>query len=383
MFHRACYNFFCLILFTAQLSILGNGQTSKDPSSAIAHTLEVHQFDLTVTAGKEFLLNEAQSNDYFLLGELHGENEIPALLRVLWPEMWRSGYRHIAAEISPWAAAQLEADPAVHGPKIAGLWTRRQARDARSFAHPGSSVLWGCDMEEIQPELLARELQSLNPTDRSLQQIVELTKDGYSRRMAPQLLALARKLTDVKDEQFGGISLRENLVDTLEIDQNRSDPATKMIAQNERELLMKRLFLAHLQLEPEHGSKVMLRFGRNHLHRGYDARGISTLGNFVAEYALAHGQNTFHVGAFAAGGKESLMGETWDADERGDEPAFALLAEKARFGVTVFDLRPLRPLLHALPQNERTALQSNLVYWADSYDALICYRSVSPLGPED
>jgi hypothetical protein len=74
------------------------------------------------------------------------------------------------------------------------------------------------------------------------------------------------------------------------------------------------------------------------------------------------------------------MGETFDADERGDEPAFALLAGKARYAATVFDLRPLRPLLHAIDADKRTPLETNLVYWADSYDALLCYRTVTPLA---
>lgn len=52
--------------------------------------------------GRAFLLNEATNNDFFLLGELHGDNEIPALLDVVWPQMWTVGYRHIAAEVSPW-----------------------------------------------------------------------------------------------------------------------------------------------------------------------------------------------------------------------------------------------------------------------------------------
>ena len=120
-----------------------------------------------------------------------------------------------------------------------------------------------------------------------------------------------------------------------------------MTAQNQRELLMKTQFLEHLGSEPT--SKVLLRFGRNHLHRGYDARGISTLGNFIAEFAISRGQKAFNVGAFGAGGKASLMGETWNADERQDEPTFALLAARAKYPATVYDLRPLRPLLHAIP----------------------------------
>jgi hypothetical protein len=125
----------------------------------------------------------------------------------------------------------------------------------------------------------------------------------------------------------------------------------------------------------------LLRFGRKHLHRGYDARGISTLGNFVAELALLRGKNAFNLGAFGAGGKAALLGSNWDADERQDEPAFALLAEKAKCPATLFDLRPLRALLQDIPSQKRSETQRNLAYWADSYDALICYQTVTPLEP--
>jgi hypothetical protein len=101
------------------------------------------------------------------------------------------------------------------------------------------------------------------------------------------------------------VSLRQNLLATLEIEKNRMNPDTQMIAQNERELPMKDQFLTHFRHKSAPGipSKVLLRFGRNHLHRGYDVRGISTLGNFIAEFAVSQGMKTFNVGAFAAGGK--------------------------------------------------------------------------------
>jgi hypothetical protein len=126
---------------------------------------------------------------------------------------------------------------------------------------------------------------------------------------------------------------------------------------------------------------VLLRFGRNHLHRGYDARGVSTLGNFIAEFAVVESRKAFNVGAFGAGGTMNLLGKSFDADERRDELTFALLADNARYPATLFDLRPLRPPLHDIPGEKRTALERNLVYWADSYDALICYKEVTPLQP--
>lgn len=216
----------------------------------------------------------------------------------------------------------------------------------------------------------------MNPADPVLAQMVQLTKDKYVRAMAPALLEMARRVKDQKDERLNGLSLRHSLLATLNVESNRIGPDTRMIAQNARELLMKQQLLAHMEGAT---GKVLLRFGRNHLHRGYDARGISTLGNFVAEFATAHGQKVFNVGAFAAGGKEALLGNTFDADERTDELTFALLADQAKYPATLYDLRPLRSLLHRIPQEKRSALETNLIYWSDAYDALLCYKVVTPL----
>jgi hypothetical protein len=213
--------------------------------------------------------------------------------------------------------------------------------------------------------------------------MLELTKDGYDRAMAPRLLGLDKESKGSGDEVINDLSLRDNLRATLKIENDRISPDTKMIAQEEREHLMKEQFLEHYRIHSGHGAapKVLLRFGRNHLHRGYDSRGISTLGNFIAEFAITQGSESFNVGAFGAGSKAALLGEAWDADERQDELAFALLAETAKYPATLFDLRPIRAMLHQIPLEKHSALQDNLLYWADSYDALICYKIVTPAAP--
>lgn len=355
-----------------------SGQSAPLPD-AVLTTLANREFDIE-TSGRTLLLEEARKSDYFLLGELHGDNEIPRLIHDLWPSMWKDGYRHVAAEISPWTANRLQAAPDPKKPRIQSLWTRQQADEVRAFAATGANVLWGCDMEEFHPEELIRQWSALNPENPVLRQMTDLVRDGYQRSMAEKLLTLAKAIRTDRDMRVNDISLRDNILATLEIDKNRADPASKMEAQNDRERLMKTQFVEHLRTRSGFilPSKVLLRFGRNHLHRGYDARGISTLGNFVVEFALSRGQSVFNVGAFGAGGHAALMGETFSADERQDEPAFAFLAEKARFPATVYDLRPLRPLLHAIAPEKRSALEINLIYWVDAYDALICYKTVTP-----
>ena len=371
--------YLCLALMG--LSSFGTAQAAKasENDDPIRLELSRHQYDLS-RDGRTFLLSEARKASFFLLGELHGENEIPALLQDLWPAMWQGGYRYIAAELSPWAANQLEFVPADRQPKLLTLWSEAEA----SFVHSqGASqpVLWGCDIDEEQPHLLIRELAAANPANSSLAQMVETTKSGYKRQMAPGLLGVLPSTGAVQDVTVNDISLAENIRVTLEVESDRLGPDTRLAASLRRESAMKELFLRHYQrtVPRESNAKVMLRFGRNHLHRGYDERGVSTLGNFVAEFAFSRHKTVFNVAAFGAGGKASLAGETWDADERADDLAFEFLASGARYPTTVFDLRPLRELLHRIPQEKRSPLQNRLVYWADSYDAIICYKNVTPL----
>jgi hypothetical protein len=328
-------------------------------------------------AGEAQLLAEARSHDFFLLGELHGEREVPELIQELWPQLWQAGYRHVGAEISPWAAEHLEQARGTDINPTFSLWTQDQAAVVRQFAKPDQRVLWGCDIDEGQPQRLILDLAKLNPGDAKLQQMIDISARGYNRKQAPKLLNISETIHSTHDAILDGISLWQNLHDTLRVEALRSNPDTKLAASEARELVMKELVLAHYRQEPE--GKVFLRFGRNHLHRGYDSRGVSTLGNFVAEWALAENKSAFNVGVFAAGGKEHLAGETFDADERKDELTFALLASIAGSNATLFDLRTLRPLLHSIASEKRTPLEVNLIYWADSFDLFICYPAVSPL----
>lgn len=367
------------VAFPAPLLMRGQSFVlpAQSASDEIGKAADDSAFDLA-SEGFDFLTREARDHDFFLLGELHGDNEVPNLLTRIWPVLWASRYRHVAAEMSPWAAEQYLRDPG--GPQITTLWTRDQSAVIRSPAAAGdSNVIWGCDMEEVQPQYLIREMARLNPKDAKLQRMVTMTASGYRRSLAPELLDLLEAAKVHRDRSPNGISLQANLLATFKIEKDRAVPAARFSAQNRRELLMKQQFVTHYRAS-EHRDKVLVRFGQSHLFRGYDsARGISTLGNFIAEFAIAEHRSTFHVAAFGAGGQMNVNGRLVDADQRKDEPGLGVLASHARFEATVFDMRPLRPLLHRIDPADRTPTQRNLTEWADGYDALICYRNVTPL----
>ena len=322
---------------------LALGQTGPP----VSELLKLHQYDLA-TEGKAFLEKEARAASFFLVGGLHGDRETPALVDALWPAI---GYRYLAIERSPWAASRL-----------------------------GKPYVRGSDIEEPEPHLLIRELARLNPENRALQSMMELTSDGYKRPLAPQLSALAASMGQVNDASPGGLSLREQVIRTFEVEAERANRQgnDRLAASVRREAVMKEFFLTHYRAAGG-TPNVMAVFGQNHLHRGIDRRGVSTLGNFIAELAAAEHVRSFHVVLFAAGGKIDYGG-IQEIDQRKDDPALGVFASAARYAATVFDLRPIRRALHQIPLARLSSSESGLQFWADSYDAIVCYREVTPAG---
>jgi hypothetical protein len=334
-----------LIALAVVCTTLVVSATHTDPS--ISDLLKTHQFDLAAE-GRALLERDAKAASFFLIGGLHGDKETPALVDSLWPTI---GYQYLAAEMSPWAASRMK------------------VRHVR-----------GSDIEEVQPHLLIRELADANPGNKALRSMVDLTKGGYKRAQAPQLLELARSMGEVKDGTPGGISLREQVLKTMDVEAARANRKgnDRLAASVRREIVMKEFFLHHYRAAGDK-PRVMTVFGQNHLHRGIDRRGVSTLGNFIAELATAEGVQSFHVVLFAAGGKINYFG-LQAIDQRKDAPAFEVLASAARYPITVFDLRPIRRALHQIPHDKLPANDADLLYWADAYDAAVCYREVSPAG---
>lgn len=311
------------------------------------------QFDLSREGGA-FLREQIEGKSFLLVGGLYGDNETQDLFLSLQPALG-AGPRLVITEMSPWAAERMfGAAPAVPGVRVRGV-----------------------DIEQDLVRLI-RDFAAVNPDNPTVQTMAALVANGYRREDARNLLMLARRAGDIKTAT-GGVPLAELVVRSMEVevDWTRMDTAD-LQASERRARVMKDFFLAHYRQAANDGKPTVAAvLGRNHLHRGVDRRGVSSLGNFLSEFAIAEGGASFNVAVFAAGGEVSL-GDVRAFDERPDDPAFAYLASAARAPATVFDMKPLREPLRLIPIGSRTPAQASLLYWADSYDAVICYRKVTP-----
>ena len=370
---------FAMAVCVVALLVLPTSVPSQEIPLAV-DLLRESQYDLSED-GMAFLLDEARQAAFFLLGEVHFSNEIPELLRELWPDLWASGYRHVAAEMSPWMARRVEFPAGGESvPPFFGLWTVAEVELVTGLKEDGAApVLWGTDLEVLSPHLVVRALAAEHPENPHLQAMVEATAGGYRRSLAPALAGLLGEAAGVQPQLAGKLHSFVNLAHTFAVEADRL-AGNRLRASARREEAMKELFVSHYRTHAaDMSARVLARLGRNHLHRGIDRRGVSTLGNFIAEMAAARGLSSFHVAAFAAGGRLRAGLATVDADETGNDPAFELLASVGESAATVFDLRPVRPKLHQVPAGERSPRERSLLYWADSYDAIICFREVTPL----
>jgi hypothetical protein len=323
------------------------------PADPVRPLVDANQSDLA-SDGLQYLLGQVRQASFLLIGGLHGDNETQILVQGLLPGLG-DGATLLVSEMSPWAASQL----------------------ATAIPDGGAVRFRDVDIEEAQLARLIRELAAANPTNRRVQEMVTSTAEGYRRANAARLLDLVRDAGPLNSGSPGGITLATLVVRTLEVEADRAKPETAGLqASLRRERVLKEFFLAHYR-EAAQRPKVAAVFGRNHLHRGIDRRGVATLGNFLTEFGVAEGVNSFNVAIFAAGGQIALGGLR-DFDERNDDLAFEYLAAAARHRATVFDMKPLREPLRRIPVATRTPEQVSLLYWADTYDAVICYREVTP-----
>ena len=96
--------FFAVIFAFATSNVLSQTKPKPElmPSDLKAYT---HYFDIKdgklVGGGADFLKKEAQTKQYFLLGEYHGSYRISEFTKILIPLLHDNGYRYFGLEIGP------------------------------------------------------------------------------------------------------------------------------------------------------------------------------------------------------------------------------------------------------------------------------------------
>jgi len=151
-------------------------------------------------------------------------------------------------------------------------------------------------------------------------------------------------------------------------------------ANRERALLLKHNFLADYQQlsnTTRRPPRVLLKFGGNHLFKGFDETNLNDLGNFVTEFADCLGSSSLHIEVLGIRGEDEEEfgpGQPDRALAKDVAPDFLapLYAEANPGGWTVFDLRPLRSKFASFDHADRDL--ERLIF---GYDMLVLVPAVT------
>ncbi|MFB6232338.1 MAG: hypothetical protein ABEL04_14405 [Salinibacter sp.] len=371
------------IFLTTALFLLGIASPSahaQEPDSAAvraafdsivaAHTYTATLEDGQLTGpGADWLEARGRAVDHFLMGERHGTAEIPKVAATLYERLRDHGYGPVALEIGSFAGeATTEAlrqggYPALRNlvtryesPPIAFLNRKEESEMAARMVEAGAPI-WGIDYEFIYSlpmhlDALAEEAK----TDRertAVQNTRTKMKEAWGGETGPAVAAAppsALKALRAAFEPRGDETALARIDALLESNAIyapyvRTD-GSFFESRVRRETLMKEQLIDHIrQWEAEHGEAPKV-FHKNAHTPKHSSEGIYIpLGGFMAEWARARGEDTFHVMADCQSGQIPKTGQGGGGECTpwlgGEDGPFAKHLRENK--ITIIDLRALRP----------------------------------------
>lgn len=408
-------NILLLLQLCAAQSWAVHGATAQQ--TPLGGLLRANRYRLTVRDGElvgpgapfmKKLIAEAQ---FVAIGEEHGTREVPQFAWATCRAMASDHLDAMAIESGPWVTDKLQQWAAESDGQSRLAAFERQYPDSIAFFHwqqefdllshcqqataPHPLQLWGLDQEFLgspdfmleqildtnpggQVEAIAKRIQAQCVVDTEKSIATGTWKDSCMLRLSSVDLASLQSAVDATGNPRAQ-QLAAALVKTQHI-YSQHETGKSYEANRERALLLKSNFLAqYRQLSQRIGRppRVLLKFGGNHLFRGFDQTNQNDLGNFITEFADGVGTRSLHIlvlGMRGADETEFGPGQPNRPVAKDAAPGlFApLYAEAYPAAWTAFDLRPLRREFDSLGPVDREI--ERLIF---GYDLLVLIPEVN------
>jgi len=367
------------------------GVAATAQNAEFTETLQKNRAGIGVKDGKlsgpgaEILRPALAEGHFVLLGEDHGIAQIPDFGAALCSELAPHGFDHLALEVGPYAAPELEkfarsADGAKQftefGKRYSGTIAFYNWREEFTMlqqcekAVPQGMKIWGVDQELMgATAFLLEKILATNPgpeAKTAIQVLLKENEEDYAAAVKSgspwDLLMIAAKqdelhhVRDLLAKQGDGEA--QKLFGALLVSREiylKNKTADYYNSNRQRALLMKANFVAPFATEfQQKGAppKVLFKFGGLHMFRGINPLHSSELGNLAGEFAEAHGLKSVHIlilGVkgeqlhFAGIGKPSQPGPVDLTDKDSDFLFLKPLFDAQVAGSwTLYDLRALR-----------------------------------------
>ncbi|MCB0633229.1 MAG: hypothetical protein R2824_32595 [Saprospiraceae bacterium] len=388
--------------------------------SLLIQALEKNRYGLTLEneslsgAGADLLQAEAADNQFLLIGESHGLAEIPKFTAALFRQITAQGYRYFATETGPFTAELLEgwaqtpqfmdqlkehlrqypwSIPFYYWQEEAVMLHQIVSRQKQQ-----GPVVWGLDQEfagsprMLLPKLLDYAMDEKGATvirsyaDQAQKGFATTIENGNPAGMffySTSADDFARIRSAINDDPRGQRLLSE-LEESWEI-YSKYFQRQGYASNRQRAEMMKRHFWEYYRVAKQNGDqpKVLIKLGSNHTYRGANGLNVFDIGNFVNELASIERTGSFHLYVIGKQGTqnaynpftdESAKQQPYDARNYLDRIDIGPLLEASLEGAwTLFDLRPLRPLLFNKTLKELDPALEKLIW---SYDAFLVIPEV-------
>ena len=342
--------------------------------------------DVPAGPGWDWLVREASSARFTLIGEEHGVAETAQFSAALFNALRRSGYSRMAVELSPPIAMDIEAAARRSGLKgiedllkTPGLFTFSNMREEAKFLADvvkaaattagNERVLWGLDREIFSDRYLISRLEARVP---------QSAREAFTRLKQASTGAWARNAQTRNPDDMFLLAEDPALVSALRTAWPNPDHASDTIMRTleaslaietaertggmwpymQRRTEWNRDNLAAMLKEvPARKTppKVMMKFGLNHMVRGANYVNVFDIGAMADEVAVLTGDRAFHIVVLPGPGSRqavpgagrsfgSVATDDYDDLGAGDRRLTRVLPNANATGHEVIDLRALRSM---------------------------------------
>lgn len=317
-------------------------------------------------AGYDWIEDKAKNSSFLLFGETHRVREIPLVVSAVYRQLFNQGYQYLALEMEPWMAQKLSSDSLLgRKSKVKGQVLKNPsaiafsyneelkmiAETGKQFSGKGTGqAIWGLD-NAFGGEHLVRRLKSLAPNETAATYAKQVLKKARKSKDGHEYISEADQSEDFQKlrELYSPIkgSEEEQILDLLEISNRvfynfrlaysiKKDRMTAYANRKEREEWMKDQFLKQYRSAKEAGvsdPKVIFKFGGAHVEPGIAPNLVTTLGNFVREFAITQGTQATSIAIYCYNKKTCNQLESKELG-----PLARLVGDK----ITLFDFQSIR-----------------------------------------
>jgi len=362
-------------------------------NDAFVDVLKKNRSSISVQDGKlagptaDVLRSALAEAQFVAFGEDHGIRQIPAFAAALCAELAPHGFHHMALEIGPDVAPDLEkfaraSDGAAQlaeflkkYPETIAFYDWQEEftmlQQCQKAAAPGHMAIWGLDQEFMgSGGFLFERILATNPGPDAKLAVETLLKENKEARAAAaktgnpgDLFMMTAKQDELnrtrdllkKQAKPEAQRLFEDFLVSREIYQKNMS-GDYYSSNRQRALLMKKNFSEPFAASPRYDGvlpKVFFKFGAYHMFRGMNPLHSSEIGNLVGEAAEANQFKSVHILAVGVKGEQlhfAGIGKPPEAaplDLAGDKDS-PFLSFKPLFDLqvanswTLYDLRSLR-----------------------------------------